>query len=150
MTDKVVKQLTSKQAYQACRTLHAQIIKHGKTCEANGILPGECGDQLQCAHIVPKKAAPWVAWDLTNGWALCAKHHTMIDYNQARWYVLAEQTQQLMAAKRLLRLQDKGNPCEKRVDFLRDTVADLLFIAESKGIPVVQPNYVLKWRDFYG
>ncbi len=144
------KQLNSKQAYEACRNLHAQIVKHDNNgCEGAGILPGDCTPQLQCAHIVPKKAARWAAWSIYNGWTLYAYHHRMIDRNQALWLRLVKATNTEGQARYLQHIHEKGNPHENRVAFLRFWVSGLLHYARVNDIPVEVPKYVLRWHEHY-
>ncbi len=143
-----MKQLNSKQALAACQKLHAQIVKHLQPeCEGKDILPGDCTPQLQCAHIVPKKAARWAAWYLQNGWTLCAYHHRMIDHNQALWYRLAKTTDVLYVAEELQKIHEEGNLYENRVTFLRTWVQLLLMEAKDLDISPNVPNYVQEWAE---
>lgn len=98
---------TAKQAKTACSRMWSKLIRRKGYCEAKGILAGECTEQLQAAHILPRSRATRVAFHPGNGLCLCSKHHIMIDRNPGWWHELMVELNMTEVIKSLQREHDE-------------------------------------------
>jgi len=100
MSDKLP---TLKQAKTTALQLHSLLVREaGNGCAARGIIRGDCGPVMQCAHIIPKRKNTQVATDIANAWQLCAGHHVEVDSNPALWLRLVEQTVSTLLVRQMM------------------------------------------------
>lgn len=76
-----------------CDRLFAEHIRSHGECEVvgspKGLVPGNCSERLQCAHIISRKEFG-TRWDVSNAVCLCSAHHTYFTNHQLRWEVFID------------------------------------------------------------
>ena len=148
MTERM-KAPTIQQCRRAAFKLHSLIVRDAGTgCAAADILPGICNGALQCAHLVSKEQAGWVALDQINGVTLCAKHHMVIDSNRHRWLILISELDLVSLVLELQAENDRAKSHEPRrgVDWWRHELLRLWHFCECFDIDTESvPQYVHVW-----